>query len=156
MNSDGSGYRVLKRLNYTTTGGVVYAGLIRSNGTLYGAAAYGGDDEFGTLFRLVPAPNLPPTAIASADQTQVFVDDVVTLDGSASTDPDGDDLTYVWTLTNIPRGSAPEFTDPETAHPTLRPDISGDYKVSLTVTDSLGAECESAATVKITAINPEP
>jgi uncharacterized repeat protein (TIGR03803 family) len=156
MNSDGSGYRVLKRLNYTTTGGVVYAGLIRSNGALYGAAAYGGDDEFGTLFRLVPAPNLPPTAIASADQTLVFVDDVVTLDGSASTDPDGDDLAYVWTLTNIPRGSAAEFTDPETAHPTLRPDISGDYKVSLTVTDSLGAECESAVTVKITAIDPEP
>jgi uncharacterized repeat protein (TIGR03803 family) len=156
MNSDGSGFRVLKRLNYTVTGGALYAGLIRSNGVLYGAASYGGDgDEFGTLFRLVPAANLPPTAFAGADQTLVVVNEIVTLDGSFSSDPDDDDLTYAWTLGDIPRGSAAELTDPETVHPTLKPDTAGDYTVVLTVTDSLGAHSHEPATVTITAIDPE-
>jgi uncharacterized repeat protein (TIGR03803 family) len=156
MNSDGSGYRVLKRLNYTVTGGALYAGLIRSNGALYGAASYGGDgDDFGTLFRLVPAANLPPTAFAGADQTLVFVDEIVTLDGTYSNDPDDDDLTYAWTLGDIPRGSGAELTDPETVHPTLKPDTAGDYTVVLTVTDSLGAQSHEPATVTITAMDPE-
>jgi uncharacterized repeat protein (TIGR03803 family) len=151
MNPDGTGYRVLKRFDYSTTGGVLFGGLFQdSEGALYGAAAYGGDDEFGTLFRLVPGPNEAPTAVATADHAEVVIPDLVTFDGSASTDPDGDELTYAWILIDIPVESGAELTDPNTAHPTLQPDTPGDYKVELTVTDSLGAQSSPAA-VTITA-----
>jgi subtilisin-like proprotein convertase family protein len=42
-----------------------------------------------------PPPNSPPTANAGKDQT-VRVGDQVTLDGSASADPDGDPLGFAW------------------------------------------------------------
>jgi uncharacterized repeat protein (TIGR03803 family) len=153
MNLDGTGYRVLKRFDYSTTGGFVFGGLVReSHGALFGAAAYGGPDEFGTLYHLVPGPNQDPTAVASVDQTQVITHEVVTFDGSASSDPDGDELTYSWTLIDHPRETAAEILDPGTAHPTLEPDTAGDYKVMLTVTDVLGAE--SSTTVTVTAVDP--
>lgn len=153
MNLDGTGYRVLKRFDYSTTGGFVFGGLVReSHGALFGAAAYGGPDEFGTLYRLAPGPNQDPTAVASADQTMVITHELVTFDGSASSDPDGDELTYAWTLIDHPRETAAEIIDPTTAHPTIEPDIAGDYKVMLTVTDCLGAV--SSTTVTVTAVDP--
>ena len=54
MNPDGTDYSVLKHFDYTTSGGFLYAGLVKGiDGALYGAAGYGGDDGFGTLFRLL-------------------------------------------------------------------------------------------------------
>jgi len=153
MNPDGSGYRVLKRLQYATTGGVPYAGVTQlEDGALYGAAGYGWDDGFGSLFRLLPTPNQGPTAVATADQTEVFVDDLISFDGSASTDPDDDALTYQWTLINGPEGSSAEISGADTAHPTFQPDVAGEYKIGLTVTDPMGAQ--SAAGLSIIASDP--
>jgi uncharacterized repeat protein (TIGR03803 family) len=153
IDPDGTGYRVLKRFDYATSGGFLYGGLMQgSDGALYGAAAYGWDDGFGTLFRLLAAPNQAPTAVATADFTLVTIGEQVTFDGSASTDPDGDELTYAWTLTKVPRRSQAALTNPNTAYPTLQPDQPGTYKVTLTVTDCLGAE--SSTGLAITATDP--
>lgn len=66
--------------------------------------------------------NQAPTASAGADKTDIPVGTSVTLDGSASTDPDDDALTYSWVQTSGPAvtlddasGAMPSFTIPDDA-----------------------------------------
>ena len=65
----------------------------------------------------------------------------VRLDGSGSTDPDGDlPLTYQWTLTK-PLGATTRIDGPQqpVTTMTLDPEIPGEYVVELDVTDAAGA-----------------
>ena len=78
--------------------------------------------------------NSPPVANAGQDQ-QVRVGDIVTLDGRNSFDPDGDLITYNWTITGAPAGSAASLSNPTSVMPTFVPDRPGDYTVVLTVND---------------------
>ena len=93
----------------------------------------------GITVEIVPdgAPsNVPPTADAGPDQT-VVLGDVVDLDGSASSDPDGDALTFLWSLDASPPGSTASLSDPTSVMPTFEADEPGEYVVSLTVNDGL-------------------
>ena len=58
----------------------------------------------------ITTQNSPPVANAGPDQT-VFVGTTVTLDGSGSTDVDGDLLSYHWSLITVPEGSAASLSD---------------------------------------------
>src|SRR5207244_13653695 len=60
-----------------------------------------------------------------------FVGTTVTLDGSQSSDVDGDPLTYRWALTVVPAGSAATLSDPTTVHPTFVVDQGGTYVAQL-------------------------
>jgi hypothetical protein len=81
---------------------------------------------------------------------------MVALDGSASFDPDGDPITYLWTLAERPEGSSAMLstsTDPRTA---LRTDVAGRYRVRLTVHDGLQRSPEAELVVLAIAADVDP
>jgi Galactose oxidase, central domain/Kelch motif len=83
-----------------------------------------------------PAPNLPPTAVAGANQT-VRLGIPVQLNGTASFDDNTPTslLQFNWTLSSRPATSAATLSDAATASPTLVADIPGTYVARLVVTD---------------------
>jgi hypothetical protein len=81
--------------------------------------------------------NRPPVAIAGPDQN-VMVGQLVTLNGTASSDPDGDQITYHWTVLQIPSGSAiatSSLSSSTGPMPTFTPDVVGTYLIELFVAD---------------------
>lgn len=94
------------------------------------------------------AVNLAPVANAGSAQNVIAGSTVVTLDGSRSTDPNGDALRYTWTLTK-PLGSTATLNDPTSPRPTFVADIPGSYVANLVVND--GSLASPASTVTVTA-----
>lgn len=78
--------------------------------------------------------NRAPTADAGSDQ-EVMVGDTVILDGSASSDPDGDDITYLWTPQLLPEGSEASLDDDSIATPSFVADVAGTFVFSLVAKD---------------------
>ncbi|MBL8304466.1 MAG: PKD domain-containing protein, partial [Ideonella sp.] len=99
------------------------------------------------------ATNSPPTASAGVGQS-VLVGATVTLDGSASTDPQGDPLSYDWTLDSRPAGSAAVLSSASAMRPSFVADVAGAYTATLTVSD--GQASSNAASVTVTAGSDEP
>jgi hypothetical protein len=98
--------------------------------------------------------NNPPVADAGTDQS-VDTNAFVTLDGSASHDPDGDTpLTYGWTQTG---GTAVVLSSYTVSQPTFAaPGDPGVLTFTLTVTDSLGLADPTPDEVVITVNNQAP
>lgn len=90
-----------------------------------------------------------PTADAGSP-VAVVVGTTVTLDGTGSSDPDGDSLSYAWTLLTRPAGSAATLSGANLAHAALTVDVPGAYTVGLVVNDGRGDSPQ--ATVDISAI----
>jgi hypothetical protein len=89
-----------------------------------------------------------PVASAGVAQT-VKVGATVQLDGSRSFDPEGLPLTFHWTL-SPPPGSQARLSDPTAATPTVVADVTGPYRVQLTVTN--GSVSSEPRVVEINAI----
>ncbi len=94
-----------------------------------------------------------PFANAGADQT-ALVGATVTLDASASTDPDGNAITYQWTLIQKPAISQANLLNPTALHPALAIDKPGTYAISLIVND--GQFDSAPSTVTINTQNSKP
>jgi len=86
--------------------------------------------EKGASFRhYASSPNgRPPAADAGGDQT-ALAGEQVELDGSGSSDPDGDALTYHWSFVSFPDGSSPVLSDPDGSMPTFTADLPGIYVI---------------------------
>ena len=80
--------------------------------------------------------NNPPTAVIDSDD-EVRTGKTVDLDGTESSDPDGDAIRYCWSITEMPEGSEAELSNPTSDTPTFDADRDGDYKVQLLVSDHL-------------------
>lgn len=99
-------------------------------------------DKQEVVIPLRATVNRAPTA-AIADLGNGAPGLSVTLDGTASMDPDGDaPLTYRWTLRNRPLASSTTIAMPEAALTAMRldPSVPGAYEVQLEVTDSQGVK----------------
>jgi len=88
----------------------------------------------------IPGQNTPPTADTGGPYTGIS-NTIIVFDGSGSTDPDGDPLTYLWNFGDGNTGSA---VNPSHIYTSV-----GTYNVTLEVTDSKGATNISSTTVMI-------
>lgn len=103
---------------------------------VYAGAGGGGGDNLPPVAKAVSSPASPATG---AD---------VTLDGSGSSDPNNDPLTYAWTQTS---GAAVTLAGGNTAKASFKAVAAGAYAFKLTVSDG---KLSSDATVQITVKDP--
>ncbi|WP_163933714.1 PKD domain-containing protein [Paraferrimonas sp. SM1919] len=82
--------------------------------------------------------NTFPTASAGPDETFQGANVIVRLDGSKSSDADGDSLSYQWTISSAPSGSTSVVSKADSPFAFFAPDVSGNYELELTVTDQNG------------------
>jgi glucose/arabinose dehydrogenase len=100
----------------------------------------------GTIRRVeyTAAVNQPPVAVAGATPTSGEIGTTVNFDGSGSTDPNGDPLSYAWDL-----DGDGAFDDSTAVRPTWTYNSAGSYRVSLQVSDGRGATGTDAVTIGI-------
>ena len=113
----------------------------------------GGAGGGGSLVIISATVNSSPVADAGEEQS-VFVTDTVSLDGSGSSDADGDSLTFYWSFIEMPLGSTTTLSDPTAVTPTFMVDKAGTYEVQLIVND--GTYDSEPDTVIIDTLNSAP
>lgn len=90
--------------------------------------------------------NVRPVAAAGVNQS-VLEGDLISLDGSASWDANGDVLAFSWSLASAPEGSGAALSGPASVAPEFTADLAGEYLVSLVVDDGFEPSEQSFVTV---------
>jgi len=103
---------------------------------------------------IISTSNVAPVANAGLDQGGKALGSTVTLNGSASSDANGDPLTYLWSLTSKPTGSVAVLSGANTVNPTFTVDLAGTYTAQLIVND--GKLSSIPNTVNISTVNVAP
>ena len=92
------------------------------------------DSQFDYTTVVASKPNTTPVANAGSDQSVAKLS-VVTLNGSKSSDADGDTLHYRWRMISYPVSSTAQLSSTSTAKPSFTPDKVGSYVFELVVND---------------------
>jgi hypothetical protein len=105
-----------------------------------------------TVYGLL-TPNKQPIANAGRDETVILGEKKV-LDGTASSDPDSNTLSYQWSLIQKPANSATNLIASETTNPQLTNiDVVGEYRVQLIVNDGILDSAPANITLNASAQN---
>ncbi|MFA5771860.1 MAG: PKD domain-containing protein [Thermoplasmata archaeon] len=105
----------------------------------------------GVVTITVTKANNPPTAEAGADQI-VEANTSATLNGTASSDPDGDTLSYKWTQDS---GPAISISNPNVAKIIITPTITDNYTFTLTVNDGKADSSDSVAIMVVSLLDTD-
>jgi hypothetical protein len=105
---------------------------------------------------VVSTINSKPVADAGPDQELSKKGDTIQLDGSGSSDPDGDPITYTWTIIEQPPKSSAVLSDDQAVKPTFVADSLGTYVIELLVTDGQGLDSFAIDEVVVSSGNVPP
>lgn len=118
-------------------GGLVFQSWSNGQPRTHSFSAPSSDTTITAMFGV----NKAPIANAGSDRS-VNVNQTATLDGSGSSDPDGDPLAFSWSITSRPTGSSASLAGANTSKPKLTPDVAGTYKVRLQVSDGMVSDTD--------------
>ncbi len=127
-------------------GGDYIVGLVVGDGT--------DQSEQDTVTISAGGGNQPPAVDAGGDITDAKVGEEVTLDGSNTTDPDTQNLSYFWSFTSKPTDSNAAIGSATTPTATFTPDVAGTYEVKLAVSDGDNTVSDTATVTAITTVTP--
>ncbi len=91
--------------------------------------------------------NKPPIAIAGPDQVITLPTDSISLDGTASNDPDGTISKWLWTMISGPASF--NVINPKTSGTVVKNLVVGIYQFELKVTDDKGLVSKDSLTVTV-------
>lgn len=130
--------------------------LVRPNAQSAAASPPQGNGLGGIGSAIVDAvraafPNRPPIAVTSGGGS-FTTGTIVTFNGTSSSDPDGDSLTFSWSLA-APATSHAILLNASTSQAKLTPDVAGTYIATLTVSDGTR---NASSSVSVTAVSSAP
>lgn len=99
--------------------------------------------------------NRPPVADAGNAQN-VQVGQIVQLDGTRSSDPDADPLSFAWSIVTRPPGSTAELNSPSIPRPSFVADRAGTYTVELRVRDGIAKSTQATVEIRAFLDNTPP
>ncbi len=109
------------------------------------------DDQISTattVVEILKRPNSQPVAEAGPNQTG-SVNTNILLNGTESSDEDGDNLSFHWSVFSKPQESVPVIIGADTAQPNFTADMEGDYIIELIVDDGKVSSLSDRVTVTL-------
>jgi hypothetical protein len=123
---------------------------------LFSLVVNDGKESSSVVTTTVTAATANSAPVANAGVAQSVSIGPVTLDGSASSDANGDRLTYAWSLLAKPVGSTAQFVDSTSPKPQFTADLAGTYIASLVVNDGKVSSTIVTTTVIASVANSAP
>lgn len=136
--------------------GRLVSGAALAMAVLSGCGGSSGDSEDKKAYpaNAAPAPTVllsglfESSAAIGSDVTAIAGSDI-NLNALTSTDPDGDALSFRWSIGSKPAGSTLTLASTSAGSQTIKPDVAGSYLINLRVTDSRGASAIKSARIQI-------